>query len=653
MKTAKEGMYVLVAVRAAVPFPLTYYTDLIVCVGQRVLVPLGARDVTGYIVQIDTPAPMQDIQIKDLKSIVDEEPIFSERYIQIAQWIAQMNFATLGEVLFMLGPGAQTQTTERTRLVLGEDEIEYSDVLTPAQMHALHQLQDKQGISYLFGVTGSGKTHVFLHLIRQARHRGHSVLYLVPEISLSYQTYKYLRAFFPDVTLWHSALTPAQRLRTWRAIQKGEKNIVLGTRSAILAPLLNLGLIILDEEHDTAYKSSASPRYHARQVAMYLSKTLDIPLVMGSATPSLEAYHAMQQGRIHQVSLTERASGTALPPEICVIDMRRQQGIFSPQLVREVLQTKDRGKQSILFLNRRGFARFYFCDSCGFELKCRHCSISLTYHKSTGRMLCHYCGYQQEKPSCCPQCGSVTAGFTTFGLEKAEEEAQRIFIGLRIARLDGDIARKKTELQKILKAFREGELDLLVATQIVAKGFNFPHLHLVGVLSADIGLSMPDFRAQERVFTLLTQIAGRAGRYEDKGRVLIQTSHPENPAILYSARCDIENFYCQELTARDDLEFPPYRRLLRLIFRSKIQEKSEQAARHAAILFQQNCPEDAELLGPTEAVISQIAENYRWQILLRAKHHYLLKIWVEENLPALRAMSGVYCEIDSDPVSLL
>lgn len=652
MESPPPVKYILVAVRAAVPFLLTYSTQLVVHVGQRVHVPLGARNVSGYIVQIDLPQPDSGMKIKELSEIVDEDCIFSPQYIEIASWIAKVNFATLGEVLFMLGPRTTREAAERARLNLGEEEIQHSDLLTNEQKAAFENLRTAEKISYLWGVTGSGKTHVFLHLIREARLRNQGVLYLVPEISLSYQTYKYLQAFFPDVALLHSGLTPIQRLRTWKEIQRGEKNIVLGTRSAILAPVVNLGLIILDEEHDTAYKSSATPRYHARQVAMYMSKYLNIPLIMGSATPSLEAYHAMSEGLIHKVRLKERASGTALP-DVSIINMRNKQGIFSQELIRSVLQVKEQGKQSILFLNRRGFARFYFCQSCGFELKCRHCSISLTYHKTTHKLLCHYCGYQEEKPGSCPQCRSPSAGFTTFGLEKAEEEAQRIFIGLRIARLDGDIARKKKDLKRILKDFRDGNLDLLVATQIVAKGFNFPHLHLVGVLSADVGLSMPDFRAQERVFTLLTQIAGRAGRYQDKGKVLIQTCYPDNLAIICSADRRIETFYQRELETRKALGFPPYTRLLRIVFRSKIEEKSQRSAMLIAQHLEEICPPDAELLGSAEAAILQIAGSYRWQILLRAKKQGILNTWVEEILPDLRSISGVYCEIDSDPISLL
>ncbi len=650
---AQTLFYVLVAARSAMLQPLVYLSSVRLKIGQRVQVPLGARQVAGYVITADLSKPAVDFEIKSIIKIIDEEPIFTPEYIDIAVWIARVNFASLGEVLFMLGPNAQRETTQRRRLALEEEEQVIEDhPLTQAQQEAVQQIQAHQGFSYLFGVTGSGKTHVFLQLIRLARERNQGVLYLVPEISLSYQTYKFLQAFFPDVALWHSALSPAQRLRTWREIQQGKKNIVLGTRSAVLVPLNNLGLIVLDEEHDTAYKSSSTPRYHARQVVMYMAKQLGIKLIMGSATPSLEAYHAMQEGVIQKVSLPARL-GTESLPDMRIIDMRAHSGIFSQELVRKILQTHEMGKQSILFLNRRGFARFYFCENCGFELKCKHCSISMTYHKSSDTLLCHYCGYQEKKPALCPQCDNPQAGFTTFGLEKVEEEAQKIFVNLRIARLDGDIAKKKSELQKILKDFRQGDLDLMLATQIVAKGFNFPSLHLVGILSADVGLSMPDFRARERVFTLLMQIAGRAGRYEDKGEVLIQTYQPQNPAIAYSVNRDIEGFYRQELTLRQELGFPPYSRLLRLVFRSVHEKRAQDAAMQTAHWLNENCPDGAELLGPAEALILQIAGNYRWQILLRAPRSSVLHHWVAPLHPQLRAFPQVYCEIDSDPVNLL
>lgn len=650
---AQSLFYVLVATRSAMLQPLVYFSSVRLRIGQRVQVPLGRRQVAGYVIATDLSEPSVDFEIKPIIKIIDEEPIFTAKYIDIAIWIARVNFASLGEVLFMLGPNAQRETPQKRRVVLEEEEQVIEDhVLTPMQQEAVQQIQTQQGFSYLFGVTGSGKTHVFLQLIRLVRDQSQSVLYLVPEISLSYQTYKFLQAFFPDVALWHSALSPAQRLRTWREIQQGKRNIVLGTRSAILVPLNNLGLIVLDEEHDTAYKSSSTPRYHARQVVMYMAKQMGIKLVMGSATPSLEAYHAMQEGIIQKFSLPARLGRESLP-DIRIIDMRAHSGIFSQELVRKILQTYEMGKQSILFLNRRGFARFYFCENCGFELKCKHCSISMTYHKFSDTLLCHYCSYQEKKPVLCPQCGNLHAGFTTFGLEQAEEEAQKIFVNLRIARLDGDIAKKKSELRKILKDFRRGDLDLMLATQIVAKGFNFPSLHLVGILSADVGLSMPDFRARERVFTLLMQVAGRAGRYEDKGEVLIQTYQPQNPAITYSVNRDIEGFYQQELILRQDLGFPPYSRLLRLVFRSVQEKRAQDAATQTAHWLNENCPDGAELLGPAEALIFQIAGNYRWQILLRAPRSSILHHWVSPLHPQLRAFPQVYCEIDSDPVNLL
>lgn len=650
---AQMVYYVLVAPRSAMLQPLIYRSYVPLKAGQRIEIPLGSRAVSGYVIAVNLPQPQVDFEIKPIIKIIDEEPIFSAEYIDIAAWIARINFASLGEVLFMLGPNAHSEATQRARMDMQEEEQEIHDYpLLPAQQEAVHQIQNHQGISYLFGVTGSGKTHVFLQLIRQAREQNQGVLYLVPEISLSYQTFRFLEAFFPDVALWHSALSAAKRLRIWREIQQGKKNIVLGTRSAILVPLNNLGLIVLDEEHDTAYKSSSSPRYHARQVAMYMARQKGIKLVMGSATPSLEAYHAMQQGMMHRVDLPQRPGSSSLP-DTRVIDMRAHSGIFSQELVRKVLHTHEAGKQSILFLNRRGFARFYFCEDCGFELKCKHCSISLTYHKSKSILLCHYCGYQEKKPDVCPCCKNPQAGFTTFGLEKAQEEAQKIFVNLRIARLDGDIARKKKEMQKILSDFRQGHLDLLLATQIVAKGFNFPSLHLVGILSADVGLSMPDFRARERVFTLLMQIAGRAGRYEDKGEVLIQTYQPQNPAIVYALERDVEGFYRQELTLRQELGFPPYARLLRLVFRSAQEKKAQDAALQAAGWLKECQPEGAEMLGPAEALILQIAGNYRYQILLRAPQHHILHHWLAAVHPHLRSFSGVYCEIDSDPVNLL
>ncbi|MGL4524899.1 MAG: replication restart helicase PriA [Spirochaetia bacterium] len=646
----------LVALRSGISYPLFYLPGAhCIFVGQRVEVPLGKRTLMGYVIAVHTELPALEWELRPILKVLDEKPIFSQHQLDIAQWIAEMAFCSLGEVLFMLGPTPQAEPKDPSPPPVASEYVcEGEILLNQAQKQALNEIKSTEKVSYLFGVTGSGKTHVFLELMRDFVENDKQVLYLVPEISLSYQVEQFLGQFFSAdiLAVMHSGLTPKRRLQTWRDIQSGQKRIIIGTRSAILAPTTQLGLIILDEEHEATYKSGATPRYHARQVALYLAKKYAIKLVMGSATPSLEAYHAMQEGIFHQSMLTHRATHSVLP-EIEVVDMRGRGQIFSKNLVNDVLKTKEKGRQSILFLNRRGFGRFYFCEDCGFELKCKHCSIAMTYHKAHGGLVCHYCGYQTSKPSDCPQCHSLNAGFTTFGLEKAEEQAREIFSDLRIARIDGELGKKTGYLQETLKAFHAGEIDVLLATQIIAKGFNFPHLHLVGIICADVGLSMPDFRASERVFALLTQIIGRAGRYEERGKVVIQTYYPTHTAIVHAAQGDWQAFYQQELAQRKTLFFPPFSRIVRLTFRSKNAQKAKVSCENAAQYLYKNQPQGAEVLGPAEAAIAQIAGNFRWQILLRAPTHQVLRMWIQHSEKLWRYPSQVYCEVDSDPVTLL
>jgi primosomal protein N' (replication factor Y) len=508
---------------------------------------------------------------------------------------------------------------------------------------------------YLYGITGSGKTEVFLRAAEFMLQRGMSVIYLVPEISLTHQTAEAIgKRFGQAAATIHSGMSPSARLSEWMRIRRGEVRIVVGPRSAVFAPVRNLGFIIIDEEHDGSYKSGNTPRYHARQAAIRRCSVRGARLVMGSATPSAEAWKLMQEGVIQRLDLTRRLSGGS-PPQIVPVSLEHTEGCLTGELKEEIRKTAQMGRQTILFLNRRGFAYYYHCPSCGYELTCRHCSVSLTYHKSKGRAVCHYCGYSVVPPRVCPQCGSLEAGYTGFGTEMIEEEVCRTFPELRVRRADADTAVRKNSLRDTLNLFKAGGIDILLGTQMVAKGLNFPGVRLVGVVLADTGLHLPDFRAAERTFSLIVQVAGRAGRYFPDGKVIVQTLRPRDPAIIRSCALDVPGFFEAELAQRKLLGFPPYTRLIRFTFRSREADRADRAASRLAALIRPLLSRGTDLLGPAECPIGIIAGNHRRQLLLRGASMGPLHGTARTVLGRYEKGkdSRVYLEVDVDPVSLL
>jgi len=377
-------------------------------------------------------------------------------------------------------------------------------------------------------------------------------------------------------------------------------------------------------------------------------------LVMGSATPSAEAWKLMQDGRIKRLDLTRRLAG-GRPASIVAVSLERCEGCLTPELKEEIRITQRMKRQTILFLNRRGFAYFYHCSVCGYELECKNCSVSLTWHKSRNRAICHYCGYSAAPPETCPQCGSLEAGFSGFGTEMIEEEVRRTFPDLRLLRIDADTTEKKGSLKKALDSFKAGEIDILLGTQMVAKGLNFPGVRLVGVVLADTGLHLPDFRSAERTFSLVVQVSGRAGRYFPDGKVIVQTLRPHDPAIVQSCALNVEGFFDAELKQREALAFPPYTRLIRFTIRSKDEDRGRKAAAHLASIASRFLPPDADILGPAECPLHIIANQYRKQLILRGKTMAALHAAAGAMLSAYQTGKDnrVYLEVDVDPVSLL
>lgn len=661
-------------------------------VGMRAEVQFGRRKMTAFIVHtydelpknLDFPAE----KIKPLSRIIDKEALFTDEQVQLALWMEKYYLCSRGEALSAMLPSGRREkeaggfsfsddVADYTAHTLSnEQKIAVDGILGVGENGEVLQGGVKAGnIHYLYGSTGSGKTEVFLKVAEEKINAGKGVIYLVPEIGLTHQVIEAVVLRFGDmVAVLHSGLTGSQRLEQWRRILHKKARVVIGARSAIFAPVPDLALIIIDEEHDGSYKSGSSPRYSARQVAMRRCNDLGIPLVMGSATPSIEAWQQIEKGFIQKHVLTKRLSG-GKPPAIEVIHLgngseeSKTNGCISKRLESEMRETLGMGKQVILFLNRRGFTHFFRCNLCNYEVTCKNCSVSLTYHKKEGVLRCHYCGWSINPPTSCPECSSLDILYAGFGTEFIEEEVHQKFPNKRIQRVDTDTLLEKDELQKILHEFRTGNIDILLGTQMVAKGLNFPNVRLVGVVLADTGLHLPDFRAAERTFSLIVQVAGRAGRFFPDGKVVVQTFSPSRPAIAYACAGDIEGFYQQELEQREMLNFPPYARLIRLVFRSASQLASQTAAENAFRILSgiiqnklrqghasQNAAldfSDVSILGPSECPLAKIAANYRYQVLLRGKTLLPLQFATSSFLYNYKNPSSVYIEVDVDPVSLL
>jgi primosomal protein N' (replication factor Y) len=521
----------------------------------------------------------------------------------------------------------------------------HEHALNEAQMEALGTIaaaMDKGGFRphLLYGITGSGKTSVYFAAMRRALDAGKSALLLVPEIGLTpAMAGQMVAAFAGEVALLHSQLTPDERAEQWHRIRRGEARIVVGTRSAVFAPMVDLGLIIVDEEHDSSYKQEETPRYHGRDVAVMRAKLNEAVVVLGSATPSLESWANAEKGRYARVELRERVMERPLPV-VELVDMRAefretgQEQIFSRRLIEETQFTLDRGEQVILLLNRRGYSTVVMCRSCGEKIECENCSISMTYHKRVSdndaiaqpgqRLECHYCGSRKAVPKVCPKCESEHLYFLGAGSQQGEERLQELFPAARIGRMDRDTVRGRSDMERLLARLHGGEINLLVGTQMIAKGHDIHGVTLVGVVGADFQLGLPDFRAAERVFQLLTQVSGRAGRGVLPGKVLVQTYHPDHYAIQFAAAHDYPGFVAKEMNYRRWMHYPPFTVLANVIVQS---EKLEEATAWAGMLgrwFQQARLDKVRVLGPAAAPIVRLKRIYRYHFVLKAEQRQAL-----------------------------
>jgi primosomal protein N' (replication factor Y) len=512
----------------------------------------------------------------------------------------------------------------------------------------------------IHGVTASGKTEIYLRAIEAVLAQGRQAILLVPEISLTPQLLsRFQDRFGKNLALLHSGLGKGERFDQWRKIRKGDVSIAIGARSAVFAPFQRLGIIIVDEEHDPSYKQEEKLKYHARDLAVVRAKQAEATLLLGSATPSLESYDNAEKGRFHLLHLPERVEGKRLP-DVDVLDIRKEPGLFSEKMKTALQKNIEEKKQSLLFLNRRGFASFILCPDCGFTYKCPNCSVTLTYHLKDRSLRCHYCDYQIPAPADCPQCQGHQLRRMGIGTERLEDEIRALFPGAQVERMDRDTTTRKHSHHHILKRFESGRIDILVGTQMIVKGHDFPGVTLVGVISADTSLHFPDFRSSERTFQLLTQVAGRAGRGASAGRVIIQTFNPDHYSILRAKEHDFPGFYREEIQFRKALDYPPFCRLINFRLSGNSEKKTERAAEEMGtigrFLLKKGYGKGIQILGPSVAPFAKVRGKYRWQMLLKGKSSSLLHRFGRDLAGRLEPQTkgrGVSLDIDVDPVSIL
>ncbi|MFT5050330.1 MAG: primosomal protein N' (replication factor Y) [Chlamydiales bacterium] len=541
---------------------------------------------------------------------------------------------------------------------------ERPEQLMPEQETAVERIgarvaADEYATFLLWGVTGSGKTEVYLRVIEDALARGKGAIVLVPEIALTPQTVGWFRSRFGEVGVFHSRMTDAQRLDMWLRTKRGEVNVVVGARSAVFAPVQNLGVIVVDEEHEPSFKQGNVPRYGGRDVAVRRAQTTGAVCVLGSATPSLESWVNAQSGRYELLELSRRVNNAEMPT-VEIVDMRHERSegdsgaIFSRLLITRLTDAFARGEQAILFLNRRGFAPVLWCRACGETVRCGQCDMSLNFHRRIGRLVCHVCCDEQAAPKACPSCTAPALRYLGVGSERVEAVVKELFPEARVRRMDSDTMLRRTDYEETLSAFGRGEVDMLVGTQMIAKGLDFPRVTVVGVVSADATLHLPDFRAAERTFQLLSQVSGRAGRGSLKGIIVVQTVTPEHPSIVQAASHNFEAFASAEQELRRELSYPPFGRLIRVVFDDEEEQRVTTAARSAAnILCDELLPQGIDVLGPAPAPVALQRGRHRQHILLKAPEGTNLARAREVLAQFATQHARPRISIDVDPVSML
>jgi primosomal protein N' (replication factor Y) len=669
-----------VAVDAPLNEPLTYRAPeelkTLLSRGQQVDVPLGTRTAKGLLLSPQSQAPTGDFEIKNIRGIDEEYPTLPESFVKWLEWLAHYYIHPIGQVTSLAFPPLRKTEKQRKSLrppVVPQLESSQPLPLTAEQSKVFEDIREHKNFSthLLFGVTGSGKTEIYLRLLQETLEQGKSGLVLVPEISLTPQLIRRFSARFGEdrIAVLHSQLTDRERTTQWWDIVEGRKSILIGARSALFCPMPDLGLIVVDEEHEPSFKQEEKLKYHGRDAAVMLAKFVDCPVVLGSATPSLETWKNAREGRYHLHQMAQRVENRALP-EVQVIDLRKKEQKketespvwLSPALFEAIGETLQRREQAALFLNRRGIAQMVICPDCGHTCECPNCDISLTLHGKS-HLVCHYCDYHENLQFTCPSCKEGELKPVGLGTEQVEEEMRKLFPEARVARADRDEITSRQDLEQMIKDMEDGEIDILVGTQMIAKGLDFPKLTLVGLVLADVGFNLPDFRATERSFQLITQVSGRAGRHvkpgEAPGRVIIQTYNPDHASLQFAQRTDYVGFAEQELREREPLGYPPLGRLTSFRIQSTQQGRAQETARLLAKRAQQlkslhPIYESVEILGPAEAPLSKLRGNYRFHLLLKGPDHRTLNAFCHQILGDQKwILPGTRLSVDVDPLHLL
>lgn len=656
-------MLVNVALPRPLP-PLTYeFPDELGApqIGAAVEVPLRKKIETGFITELNV-ASVETFKPKAINAVLDKWPRLEPEYLKFLQWAADYYHYPLGEVIEAALPPKMILKKDPQFIhdSLFKDRVNH--LLSDTQATLANQIQNaiesRTFSSFLLqGVTGSGKTEVYLAAADYALQQGGSVLILVPEISLTPQLFSRVRKRLGnDIAILHSSLTEKQRSEQWHLLDRGIARVVVGARSTIFAPAKNIRLIVIDEEHEGAFKQEDRFRYHARDLAIMRAKQLNATVVLGSATPSLETLHNVSLGKTKLLELPERITGSKLP-DIEVLDLCKQkvEKSISPRLRVLLSETLARGKQSMLFLNRRGHASCIICGECGHIPQCPNCSVSLTFYAKGEALRCHYCAYSETKYSKCASCGTDKLEHGTLGTESLESEVKELFPKARVLRMDTENLAEKGKLEAALLAIQNGEADIIVGTQMIAKGHDFSGVHLVAIVNADSTTSFPDFRASERSFQLFTQVAGRAGRSNERGKVVIQTFNPEHPAIKYSSTHNFRAFAAEELSQREAFNYPPYCRIARILISDASTVKARNIAESISKHIQSHNLSGLEVLGPAPALLHKLKNKHRWNLLLKCKDSSLLHRLLKTELKVWRERldSSTMMQVDVDPVSLV
>lgn len=656
--------YISVALVIPVFKPFFYQCEDDVQVGSRVKVPFGNTAKTGYVLDVFRKLPTVNYSIKNIKEVVDENSLIPSHMIKLAKIMSEYYVCSIGEILSVILPASlrlkrekKDKEISKNIIINNKEAFELSAEQRKVLGHIIKKADENVFTRFLLhGVTDSGKTEVYMRIIAKMINLEKQVIMLVPEIAITTQLKELLIKRFSEekVGIWHSKISKSQKINYMRKMQNGELDVLVGPRSAVFATFKNLGAIIIDEEQDSSYKNNSSPYYNAKWVAEKRCEIENALLIQGSATPDVETLFRAGKGEYEYLNISERIHQSQ-HPELVIVDMKREYneryrgGIFSKYLLDELGSTIEKKRQSIIFLNRRGYAPAVICKSCGENIKCPNCNITLVYHASIEKLNCHWCDYRQEVPPYCPECSGSTFKYSGIGTERVEAALRKLFPEIRVVRMDLDTTSRKGSVESIFKDFKNGKYDIMVGTQIVAKGWDFSNVDLVGVINSDIGLMLPDFRSSERTFILLKQIEGRTGRGRNRGKIVVQTFNPSHYSIKMLFEKEYSEFYRKEIEIRKNTDFPPFMKLINIVSTHKNENSARKNIYNCRDFIEKNV-KNVSILGPAPSPIYKLRDMYRWQLIIKHNNNRDLKNKLKELLSQRK--SG-RIKVDVDPRDMM